>query len=151
MSQHTERTVLNHLIEICTDGERGFRAAADHIADPQLKTLFTTLSSQRHDFAVALVPHAQRLGGDAATDGTTIGRLHRGWMDLLGKVSPHHDNSILSEAERGEAIAEHAYRDALNEVLAPAARDLIEQQCAAVTSAHERIRAVAEHRGFPSE
>jgi uncharacterized protein (TIGR02284 family) len=143
MSQHTERTVLNHLIEICTDGERGFTTAAEQASDPELKSLFTDLARQRRAFADALIPHAQRLGGDAAADGTSIGRLHRGWMNLKGKISGHHDHVILEEAERGEDAAVRAYRDALNEVLAPAARELVEQQCEAIAKAHEHIRAVA--------
>ena len=34
MAERTEREVLHHLIEICRDGERGFHAAADHVAAP---------------------------------------------------------------------------------------------------------------------
>lgn len=41
MSARTERDTLNGLIEICRDGARGFRLAADHVADPELKQLFT--------------------------------------------------------------------------------------------------------------
>lgn len=143
MAQHTERTVLNHLIEICSDGERGFTAAAEHTSDPELKALYSELAAQRRGFADALVPHAQRLGGDAAAEGTSVGRLHRGWMNLKGRISGHHDQVILEEAERGEDAAVRAYRDALNEVLAPSTRAVIEQQCEAVTRAHEHIRAVA--------
>jgi hypothetical protein len=31
MAERNERAVLNHLIEICRDAERGFRMAAVHV------------------------------------------------------------------------------------------------------------------------
>lgn len=142
MAERTERTVLNHLIEICTDGERGFRAAADYVKDPSLKSLFNELAAQRGQFAADLLPHAQRLGGDAASDGTSAGTLHRGWMNLKGHVPGHHDHGIVTEAERGEHAALGAYEDALNGMLPPTVRELIEGQREAVEQAYGRIRAL---------
>ena len=40
MAERTERDALHHLIDICTDGERGFRAAAEAVSNPRLKALF---------------------------------------------------------------------------------------------------------------
>ena len=39
MADRTEREVLHHLIEICRDGERGFRAAAHHVTAPTVSDL----------------------------------------------------------------------------------------------------------------
>ena len=71
MAERTEHAVLNHLIETCTDAARGFRSAADHVKDAGLKAVFTDIAAQRETFAADLLPHAQRLGGSAAADGTT--------------------------------------------------------------------------------
>ena len=62
MAERNERGVLHHLIEICKDGERGFRTAADHVSAPVLKTLFADLAAQRKQFAGELEPHLHRLG-----------------------------------------------------------------------------------------
>ncbi len=142
MAERTERTVLNHLIEICKDGERGFRAAAEHVKEPSLKSLFTELAAQRGQFAAVLLPHAQRLGGNAESDGTSVGAHHRGWMNLMGLVPGHHDHTIVTEAERGEQAAQRAYEDALNGMIPPTVRDTIEQQCTAVQHAYRRIAAL---------
>ena len=142
MAERPERTVLNHLIEICKDGERGFRAGAEHVKEPSLKSLFTELAAQRGQFAAVLLPHAQRLGGNAESDGTSVGALHRGWMNLKGLVPGHHDHTIITEAERGEQAAQRAYEDALNGMIPPTVRDTIEQQCAAVQHAYRRIAAL---------
>ena len=102
MADHNERWVLNHLIEMCRDEELALRYAADHVKDPSVKALFVELASQRAQFAADLSPHAARLGGGQATDGTTRGALHRGWMALKGTLSGSRDRAMISEAEHGE-------------------------------------------------
>lgn len=139
MAERTERDVLNQLIETCKDGERGFRHAANHVNDASLKALFTEIASQRERFAADLLPHAQRLGGATESDGTTTAALHRGWMSIRDTLSGHDDKAIVREAERGEDAALAAYKDAVEGMLPPATRDLIELQYAEVRKAHDRI------------
>jgi len=141
MADRTEREVLLHLIEICKDGEQGFRAAADHVASPVLKTLFADLSAQRKQFAEELEPHLHRLGG-WQDGGTRAGTLHRGWMTLRGLIPGRHDHSIVAEAERGEHAALDAYEDALHGMLPPTVTDVIEEQRDAIRMANDRIRTV---------
>ncbi|HEY5618572.1 MAG TPA: PA2169 family four-helix-bundle protein [Vicinamibacterales bacterium] len=141
MAERTERDALHHLIEICKDGERGFRTAAEHVGAPVLKSLFADLSAQRKQFAEDLVPHLHRLGG--LTDGgTNAGTLHRGWMLLRDLVPGQHDHTIVTEAERGEHAALDAYDEALNGMLPPTVTDLVETQRDAIQQANERIRTV---------
>jgi uncharacterized protein (TIGR02284 family) len=142
MSERTELGVLNHLLEICRDGEHGFTSAAAHVTDPAVRDLFSSLSTQRAAFAEQLVPHVHRLGGQATSDGSTAGALHRGWMNVKGAVSRHHDEVVLGEAEHGERVAMHAYQEALDGMLPPTVRDLVEEQHAAVRGAHARIAAL---------
>ena len=111
--QRTERGVLNHLIETCKDGERGFRYAANHVESPPIKSLFLDIASQRERFAEALLPHAHRLGGGNESHGTAAAALHRGWITLMDALKGHDENAVLHEAERGEDAALAAYRDAL--------------------------------------
>jgi uncharacterized protein (TIGR02284 family) len=141
MAERTEREVLHHLIEICKDGERGFRAAAEHVNAPALKTLFADLSAQRKQFAEELEPHLHRLGGQP-DGGTNAGALHRGWMLLRGLAPGCHDHAIVVEAERGEHTALNAYTEALNGMLPPTVTDLVEAQREAIQDADERIRTV---------
>ncbi len=142
MAVQTERSVLNHLIEMCNDGERGFHAAAEYVKEPALSSLFKELAEQRRQFAAELLPHAQRLGGDAAAEGTRAGTLHRSWMQIKGHLSGHPDHAIVAEAERGERAARHAYEEAINGIVPPTVRGLLERQCAGVQAAHARILAL---------
>jgi uncharacterized protein (TIGR02284 family) len=142
MAEHTERWTLNRLIATCRDGERGFRYAANHVRDSTVKALFLEIAAQREQFATEILPHAQRLGGANEPDGSLAGALHRGWMTLKDAVGGHDDASIVREAERGERSALAAYEDALDGMLPPGAREVIERQCAAVRHSHNRVHAL---------
>jgi uncharacterized protein (TIGR02284 family) len=139
MAQLTERTALNHLIETCTDAARGFRSASDHVRDDRLKAFFNEMAERREHFAATLLPHAQRLGGDAPADGTRAAALHRGWIDVKSRITMHDDHAILAEAERGDRVTLHIYKDAVEGMLPPEVRDLIEQQFAEVSAEHSEI------------
>ena len=128
MGARTERDTLNGLIEICRDAARGFRLAADHVADPELKRLFIDTARQRDVFAAELLPYAQRLGGDIDPRGTTRGALHRGWMIVKDAWTEHDESAVLAEAARGEAVAADTYAEAVSTILPPNARPVIERQ-----------------------
>ena len=140
MTDRSERAVLNHLIETCKDAERGFRHVAEHAADPMLKSLFLDIASQRARFAADLLPHAQRLGGASAHDGTAIGALHRTWIDLRSAIFRGDPVAAIQEAERGEHFSRGVYRDALESILPPTARELVEVQYAELRRTGERLR-----------
>ena len=145
MADHNERWVLNHLIELCRDEELALRYAADHVKDPSVKTLFVELASQRAQFAADLLPHAQRLGGADAADGTTRGALRRRWMALKAALSRSRDRSIITEAEHSEDLALAAYESALADMLPPTVRDVVERQEAEIRLAHDRVQGFLSH------
>lgn len=145
MSDTSSRALLNHLIETCKDGERGFQHAAELVSDPGLKALFNDFAGRRARAAADLLPHAQRLGGPAATDGTTAASVHRRWMDVRSNLSGHDDRSILREAQRGDATTVAAYQSALDGLLPPSVRDLVERQFAELRDTHDDLgRSIAE-------
>ena len=142
MAEHTERSILNHLIETCRDGERGFRFAANHVHSPDIKSLFLEVAGERERFAGELIPYAQRLGGHEEGDGSFSGSLHRSWMGVRDAVSGHDERAIIREAERGERAALAVYEDAVNGMLPPTARDVIERQCEDVRRSHGRVHSL---------
>jgi uncharacterized protein (TIGR02284 family) len=142
MAEHTERSVLNRLIAVCRDGERGFRYAANHVRDPLVKGLFLEIAGQREQFVADLLPHAQRLGGATEADGSLAGALHRGWITIKDAMPGSDDSRIVREAERGERIALAAYEEALDGLLHPGTVSIVEQQCAQVRYSHKRVHAL---------
>ena len=128
MAEHTERSVLNHLIETCRDAERGLRVAAENVDSPKTRRVLLGLADQRHAFADQLLPHAQRLGGAAVADGTRAAAVHRVWMQVKARIASDRDKAVLQEASRGERYAMHAYDDAVAEMIPPDVRDIVEAQ-----------------------
>lgn len=142
MAEQTERDVLNRLIQTCRDGELGFRYAANHVRNSEVKALFLEIASQRDTFAGEILPHAQRLGGASEPDGSVAGALHRGWMTIKDTIRAHEDAVIIREVERGERIALAAYEDALDGMLPPTVRDLVERQCSHIRHSFNRVHAM---------
>src|SRR5689334_19319921 len=110
-------STLNGLIEICKDGQAGFKEAADGIERSDLKSLFYEFSQQRAQFAGELQSLVQTLGGDPEDSGSFSGAIHRGWINIKSAVTGKDEASILNECERGEDSAKNAYRDALKDSL----------------------------------
>jgi uncharacterized protein (TIGR02284 family) len=135
-------STLNDLIQICRDGESGFRTAADGVKDPHVKALFARFARQRDEMARELQEEVRKLGGTPEQSGSTTGALHRGWVNIKSLVTGKDDNAIIAEAERGEDVAKAAYAKALKEELPAGARTLIEAQAEIVKLAHDEVRAL---------
>jgi uncharacterized protein (TIGR02284 family) len=133
-------SVLNHLIGISKDGEKGFANAAAHVKRPDLKVVFGDYSIKCASGARELQACVTRLGGSAKTDGTVGGALHRGLVDVKAAVSGHSDLAILEECEKGEDVAKKAYNDALNEPIPQDIRDIIARQNTEVLEHHDKVR-----------
>jgi uncharacterized protein (TIGR02284 family) len=141
--EQTPRVVLNHLIETCRDSARGYRAAADLVASQTLNAQFLEMAEERARFGEELLPHAQRLGGDEAGDGTTVASLHRRWMDLKARLTQHDDHAVFAEVLRGDSVTLRAYETALGEVLPASVRELVERQDQKIRQVHAQLEALA--------
>jgi uncharacterized protein (TIGR02284 family) len=149
MSTSNDGTIktLNHLIQTCKDGERGYRTAASHVQSVDLMELFDRLSLQRAAFAEALQADVQRLGGAPATHGTIIGTIFRGWMNLKSEVRGDDELAVLEECERCEEWALEAYQQALQESLPTEVDEMIRLQFAHIQDAHAEIKALTVGSG----
>lgn len=133
-------SVLNHLIGISKDGEKGFANAADHVKRPDLKTVFKDYSASCASGVKELQGLVTNLGGSAKSDGTMAGTFHRGLVDVKASVAGHSDLAILEECEKGEDVAKKAYSDALNEQIPQNMRDVIARQNTEVLAHHDKVR-----------
>ena len=131
---------LNCLTKTCKDGEAGFKTAAEHTQDPDLKALFMNYAQQRAGFANDLRNAVLRLGGAAEDGGSITGAMHRGWMQLKSTVTGDSDAALIHEAERGEDVAKAAYQKALDLDLPLDVQGIVQRQFIQVKEAHDRIR-----------
>jgi uncharacterized protein (TIGR02284 family) len=139
MAEQTPRLVLNHLIETCRDSERGYRAAAALVEGPSLKARLLEMADTRASYAAELLPHAQRMGGDEAAEGTRAAAIHRRWMDIKARISPHDDHAVFAEVLRGDEVTLRTYETALEELLPERVREVVEEQAKNIRQVHERL------------
>ena len=135
-------STLNGLIEICKDGQDGFKDAAEGIERSDLKKTFYEFSQQRSEFVGVLQATVRSLGGEPEKAGSFAAVVHRGWIDLKSAITGKDEGAILNECERGEDYAKDAYTEALKTNLPANVADIVSQQSHAVLAAHNRIKSL---------
>lgn len=137
--------VLNGLLMVSRDAEKGYQEAADVVTDPALVELFEEYALQRGKFALELRERITALRATPSDTGTPFAGLHRAWMDLKAALETRESRALLTECERGDALALKGYAAALREQdIDGQSRDLIQRQYELVQAAHDRIRQLRE-------
>jgi len=137
---------LEKLIDTCRDGEAGFRDAAEHVGDNELRGYFVERSRERGEFAQQLERELERLGRWQTTrQGSVTGTLHRTWFDLKRALGGG-DQTILESVEGGEDTARNAYQNALQEPLPEATLAMIRSQAQSVMASHDHVRLLRDRR-----
>lgn len=110
---------LDDLIEVCKDGEQGYKDAADDVKDENLKEQLLKYSVQRSRFLNQLNEIVKNLGGEMEFRGSILGILHRRWMDVRFAVGGSNPELIFKECLRGEKSAMRQYEEVLNSPALP--------------------------------
>jgi uncharacterized protein (TIGR02284 family) len=137
-------TNLNRLIEVCLDGQKGYREAADHVDNTDYKRMFTELSQQRARFAAELQTLVASMGELPEDNSTTRAALHRALIDVKAALTGGGTKAVLQEVERGEDIAVDTYEEIVELALPAHAHEVVERQYAAVKEAHDRMKALRD-------
>lgn len=140
MADDNTISTLNNLIETCKDGQEGFKQAAEGIQRSDVKSVFYELGQQRAKFAGELQSLVRELGGDPETTSSTVGALHRGWINIKSAITGQDDAAILNEAERGEDVAVNAYKKALEQNLPANVQTVVQEQSTQVKAGHDKVR-----------
>ncbi|HKD85001.1 MAG TPA: PA2169 family four-helix-bundle protein [Terriglobales bacterium] len=138
---------LEKLIEISRDGQVGYREAAEHVKNHELKKLLSEICLERARFAGDLENEAIRYGeADVDRSGSARGALHRGWTGMKASLGGG-DDAILSSMESGDTYARNQYDKYIREGQLP--DDLlgvIRNQAQAIVGTLDRIRALRQQR-----
>jgi len=136
--------VIEKLAEVCKDGEKGYKDAAEHAKRSDLKSFFTTESSERGRFAGELQSVLTKLGKtEKKESGTVAGAMHRAWIDTKVGLGAG-DKSILESVERGEDEAKEAYQEAIRASLPSDVAEIVSRQARSVQTAHDRVKSLRD-------
>src|ERR1041384_546855 len=146
MKTPEEQTIdtLNTLIEVCRDGQEGFKIAAQHAKGGELSQLFLTYSGERGKYVRELQNQVAKIGGTHERPGSVSGTLHRGWLNLKSAITSDDPQALLVECERGEEAAASAYRAALRTALDPETLEIVARQARRVQITHSQVKQLLE-------
>lgn len=147
MSLDNQKTIstLNHLIEICRDGDRGYKHAAEHMEEEELRTIFYRLSQQRALFEAELQNEVRLLGGNPEDNGTFKGTLYRAMMEIVSDLSGHKTEAIIKECQGGEKAAMEAYTEALKTELPHYLKEKLNHQFHLIKGAYVQLQEFMLH------
>ena len=136
---------LNDLIIKNYDASKGFRKAAEHIANENIALAFREAEQQRIEFAGKLIPKFVSLGAKPADSTSTLSALHRSWIDLKASLTgENNDSAILEACIVGEKYARDNYDKLLDKGLNSSLRQTIQEQRNIVNDSVQKLRILSE-------
>jgi uncharacterized protein (TIGR02284 family) len=139
-NQDDVRDVIQDLIETSRDGQNGYRDAAEHVTDSEIRSFFLEQSLERARFAGELEDLLREFGeSNPDRSGSVAGALHRKWIDTKAALGGG-DHTILESVEQGEDSAKNAYQKALNAALPANILEVVRRQAESVRAAHDHVK-----------
>lgn len=137
---------LNDLVQINNDRIKGYENAIKELNDQtDLLATFNNKILESQQLKSTLAEEVQVLGGDAATDTSVSGTIHRTWLEVKAAFTGHSEKSILEECEFGEDAIKKAYQTAIDDENMPAyLRDILNDQKAIIDQSHDEIKALRD-------
>jgi len=136
-------TVLNTLIGTLLDSVEGYRKAAEDVDNPTYLAMFTDRSNERQEVAARLQAAVAQLGGEPEDDATTLGAIHRVFVDLKSVVTGRDDEAIVKEVERGEDYLKAKFETAIkNTHLSAIASSAVASAWHSVKTGHDQMSAL---------
>lgn len=140
-SLETQVSLLNHLIEVCKDGEKGYRQASEETKHPFYTSVFGECARKRRNYAVQLQGVVRSLHAEPDQTGSFAGAFHRSWMNVKTHVG-RTDDAVIAECERGDESAVKNYEHALAVELPQDLREILEHQCDDIRHTLRRMKAM---------
>ncbi len=142
-------SLVETVIEVLHDGEKGFADIGEHLKSSELKSYFLEEARHRGSFATELQAELARSEGEPKDIGGTVsGALHRTWGDIKAHLGGS-DHTLLETAEQGEDVAKKAYKEALEgDIPSPALRTILLRQQQHIQASHDKVKAFRD--GLPS-
>lgn len=132
--------VLETLTTTVIDSVNGFEEAASNTQNERFREIFRERASERQKIVSDLRSEIQRLGGDAPSDGSLMGKTHQTWLDLKAAVTGNDDQRVINSVEAGEDYLKEKFETALKSGdLSGDSRQVVERAYQSVRSGHDQM------------
>ncbi|WP_408587879.1 ferritin-like domain-containing protein [Novosphingobium sp.] len=133
--------VLNTLIATLLDSVDGYQKSAEHLESETYRSLFLERARERQTVVRKLQAAVAQLGGTPEDASSTLGTLHRVFVDLKAVVTGRDDKAIISEVERGEDYLKGKFEAAMNKAdLSLSTRMAVDEAWMSVREGHDQMR-----------
>ncbi|MGY5847309.1 ferritin-like domain-containing protein [Salegentibacter sp. HM20] len=139
---HKERAnSLQELLEKNYDAEKGYRKAIEDADSPNLKRFFKEQAVMRNHFATEIDKAMHAINVRPKDSGSTVGDLHRAWMDFKAMFTKNDDESMLEECIRGEKASIKEYENKLkNTKFSPDTENMLRAQLEKIRDTVQTIK-----------
>ena len=139
--------ILSALLEKNYDAEKGYKKAIEHTENTDLKKFLKGQALQRNHFATELdkIIHELNEHPKEKASGSTLGSIHRFWMEVKSSWSKKDDESILEECLRGEKASLNEYEEKIkNNILSPEIKAVLEKQRDSIQKTLRQIKVMED-------
>ncbi|MBZ0291036.1 MAG: PA2169 family four-helix-bundle protein [Anaerolineae bacterium] len=133
-------TEVNHLIELCLDGQLGNLQAVEVVKQPAFASVLREHAREHEEFVKELANIVVSLGGEPANTQDATGDVHHAWLNIRAFKEEGNEAAVIEECVAGEKATLAAYHKALKKSLPDYAEKVIQQQAEQISYALERIR-----------
>jgi uncharacterized protein (TIGR02284 family) len=133
---------LLDLLKTVGDAEDGFSICAARARTIDVKEALERAASGSGQRRAVLEATIRGLGGEPSAPAPRGDERVRAWNDVAASIAGKDDDAILGECERGEFVAEHIFREALEKALPLRPKKLVEMLYQEIGEEHARIRAL---------
>ena len=147
ISEQHKRQVnsLQELLQKTYDAEAGYKQVMTKAANTPLKNWLQEKAKQRAQFANELDAQIRNFNAEPIREGSTIGDVHRTWIDVKAALSSNTDEAILEECIRGEEATLDEYSKQMeSETFDPSVHNIIAHQRSKVLSDLRTVRSLEE-------
>lgn len=102
---------LQELLVKNYDANKGFKKAMKEAKGPALKEYLKKQAFLHHRYATEIDKLIHSLNEKPISEGSTVGRFHRVWMDIMIGISDNDDQKILEECIRGQKATLKEYQE----------------------------------------
>jgi len=106
---------LNDLLKKNYDAEKGYNMVAEKTEDPVLAAFMRGKASNRYTYGHQIKDIIREMEGEIDKGTSTMGDLHRAWIDVKTALSSDKNESLLEEVERGEEQSLEEYNTFLSQ------------------------------------